>query len=157
MINIIAAISKNYCIGNNNKLPWHISEDLQHFKNITNKKTVLMGRKTFESIIQSLGKPLTDRTNVVITKNTEYTVPAGVEMYNNIKDAIKKHNNEEIFIIGGGEIYEQTINLADKLYITWVDKEINGDTFFPKIEDSKWKEETREKYDGFSFVRYIKQ
>ena len=157
MISLIAAVAKNYCIGNGNKLPWHIPEDLQHFKEITSKKTVLMGRKTFESIVQYLGKPLPNRTSIVVTRNTNYSVPDGVVIYNNIKDAIKQYNDEEIFVIGGAGIYNQTINLADKLYITWVDKEVDGDAFFPKIEDKMWKEQKREKHDGFSFVEYTKK
>ena len=157
MLSLIAAVAKNYCIGKDNKLPWHIPEDLQHFKDITSKKTVLMGRKTFESILGYLKKPLPNRKSIVITRNLNYKVPTGVEVYNDIDKAIDNYPNEEIFVIGGAGIYQQTINLADKLYITWIDQKINGDTFFPKIDESKWKKIAEEKHDGFSFAEYIKK
>lgn len=157
MISLIAAVAKNYCIGKDNKLPWHIPEDLQHFKDITSKKTVLMGRKTYESIVSYLGKPLPKRTNIVITSNKDYVVPDEVEVYTNIEEAFSNHKDEEVFVIGGAYMYEQTIRMANKLYITWVDKEVDGDSFFPEIRDDLWREISREKHDSFSFVEYIKK
>lgn len=156
MIALIAAIAKNNCIGKNNELPWHIPEDLKHFRNLTKDKTVLMGRKTFESIVSYLGKPLPKRKNLVITTNTGYKAPNGVKIYNSIKSALEKNSEDNIFIIGGAAIYKQTINLADKLYITHVNKKVDGDAFFPKIDTAKWKKTEKENYDGFSFVTYNK-
>ncbi|MFH1790226.1 MAG: dihydrofolate reductase [bacterium] len=153
MIAIIAAIADNNCIGKNNKLPWHIPEDLKQFKKITANKTVLMGRKTFESILGYLGHPLPNRTNIVLTRNAKYNVH-DVEVCNNVKSAIAKHQNEDIFVIGGATVYEQTINLADTLYITHIHKKIDGDAFFPLIKKNEWKEIKREDYDKFSFVKY---
>jgi len=156
MISIIAAVAKNYCIGKDNKLPWHIPEDLKHFKKITDGKIVLMGRKTFESILDYIKKPLPNRKSIVITRNLNYKAPADVEIFNDIQKAINKYPNKEIFVIGGAGIYQQTIELADKLYITWVNQEIDGDVFFPKIDTEKWKEVNKEKHNNFSFVIYKK-
>jgi len=157
MLSLICAISKNNCIGKNNQLPWHIPEDLKHFKEITSGKTVLMGRKTFESILGYLGKPLPKRTNIVITRNTNYEVPKGVLVYNSVKDALEKHKDENIFVIGGAGIYKQTIDLADKLYITHVNEEIDGDAFFPKIDSDVWEEVEVKEHENFSFITYLRK
>lgn len=156
MLSLIAAMAKNNCIGKNNKLPWHIPEDLKHFQQITKGKTVLMGRKTFESIISYLKKPLPNRTNIVITRNASFQVPSGVEIYDDIQKALNKHKNEEVIVIGGADIYAQTINLADKLYITLVDQEAEGDAFFPEINPTTWQEIKREDHNNFSFITYKK-
>jgi len=156
MIALISAIAKNNCIGKNNQLPWHIPEDLLHFKKLTKNKTVLMGRKTFESIIGYLGKPLPKRKNLIITRNEKYKAPDGVMIYSNIKDALQKNSDDDIFVIGGATIYQQTIDLADTLYITHVNKEVDGDAFFPKIDMTKWKEIEKEDHNDFSFVTYKK-
>lgn len=155
-INLIVAISKNNCIGKDNKLPWHLPEDLKHFKKITSGKTVLMGRKTFESILDYLGKPLPKRKNIVITRNKNYEVPEGVEVYTDLNEAIEKYKNEEVFVIGGSSIYEQSMPLADKLYITHVNQEVDGDAFFPEINNEVWKEKSREEHEGFAFVNYVR-
>ena len=157
MLSLIAAVAKNYCIGKDNRLPWSIPEDLQHFKDVTSGKTVLMGRKTFESILGYLKKPLPNRKSIIITRNLDYKVPTGVEVYNDIDKAMNKYLDEEIFVIGGAGIYKQTIDKADKLYITWIDKEVDGDTFFPKVNKNQWKKITEEKHPGFNFVEYIKK
>jgi dihydrofolate reductase len=154
-ISIIAAVSKNNVIGIKNELPWYLPEDLKRFKNLTLKKTVLMGRKTFESILAKIGKPLPDRKNVVITRNKNFKAPQGVLIFDDIKKALNNFKNEDIFIIGGGKIYQQTINLADTLYITHIDKEIkNGDTFFPEIDEKIWQKISQEDKEGFSFAVY---
>jgi len=156
MISIIAAVANNYCIGQNNQLPWHIPEDLKHFKKLTSGKTVLMGRKTFESIIGYLGKPLPKRKNIVITGNEYYEVPNEVIVYTDLDKALRDNSDEDIFIIGGAGIYKQTIDKADKLYITWIKKEIDGDAYFPKIYPDKWNETFKEEYDDFIFTEYDK-
>lgn len=131
MINMIVATSKNNQIGINNQLPWHISEDLKYFRQTTSGKTVLMGRKTFESI----GRPLPNRKNIVLTRDMNFSAE-GVTVIHTLEDALELCKLEaEIFIIGGGEIYSLFLPYADYLYITLVDKVINGDTDFPSYED----------------------
>src|SRR3989344_6400625 len=120
-ISLIAAVAKNNVIGRENDLPWYLPEDLKRFRKLTAGKTVLMGRKTFESIMGPQGKPLPNRKSIVITKNLDFQAPEGVEVFHSIEDALEKHKQEEIFIIGGGQIFEQTMNWANALYITHVD------------------------------------
>lgn len=147
---LITAVAKNNVIGKNNDLPWRIPEDWKFFKSMTTGKTILMGRKTFES----LGKPLPNRKHLVITRQPDYQVPDGVEVYATIDSALAVHPNEDVMVIGGGEIYKQTIDRADTLYITHIDREVEGDTYFPDIDKSKWHETWREPHDGFIFVKY---
>lgn len=154
-LSLIAAIAKNNVIGNQNTLPWHIPEDLQHFKKITKGHTVLMGRKTWESIPEKF-RPLPERTNIVITRNAAYPVPSHVEVYTTLEEACAKHPTEEIMVIGGADMYRQTIDKADTLFITHIDQEVVGDAFFPPIDLNQWKEIEREPKDGFSFVTYKK-
>jgi dihydrofolate reductase len=132
MITIIAAISKNNAIGKDNKLLWHISEDLKRFKRLTSGNPILMGRKTFESI----GKPLPYRTNIILTKDKNYKAD-GCLVYNKVEDVLSLYERNNLYIIGGGEIYKQFIKIADRLEITLVESEFEGDTFFPKI-GSEW-------------------
>ncbi|NBW52886.1 MAG: dihydrofolate reductase [Betaproteobacteria bacterium] len=156
-LSIIVAISSNRVIGVNNSLPWHLSEDLKHFKSLTTGHTIIMGRKTYESI----GRALPNRRNIVISRNTE-TSFEGTEVVHSIEDAfsISKHD-DEVFVIGGSNIYEQALNLVDHLYITEIKKSFSGDAFFPEINKSIWTESSREDHianDGleFSFVNYQK-
>lgn len=153
MLSLIAAISENNCIGKSNSIPWYLPEDLKHFKKLTTGKVVVMGRKTWESIPEKF-RPLPNRKNVVITRNTQLVFPSGVEVYQNIKEALRKHQNEEVVIIGGGELYTQTIESADTLYITHVHRMVEGDIFFPQIDTKLWKEVDREDHQEFSFVTY---
>jgi len=154
MITIIAAVANNGVIGKDNDLPWHISEDLKRFKRLTLNNTVLMGRKTFESILDRLGKPLPKRTNIIITRQADYQVPEGCFVYSNIDEALAKHAQENIFIIGGASIYKQTIDLVDRLETTHVDQDYLGDTFFPKIDSEKWTQIAEEKFNTHRFVTY---
>lgn len=131
----VVAFDRKHCIGKDNQLAWHIPEDLQHFKAITTGGVVMMGRKTFESI----GKPLPNRTNWVITRDTNWTAD-GVKVAHSLEQAIllasldAQHTDKnKLFIIGGGEIYRQSIELADRLEITRVDLQIDGDAFYPSI------------------------
>lgn len=126
-MNLIVAVSRNGQIGVSNELPWHIKEDLQYFKKLTTGSTVIMGRKTFESI----GRPLPNRKNVVLTRDTSFTA-SGIEVVHSVETLlsyIKEDNN--VFIIGGGEVYSLLLSYANKLYITLVDIDIDGDTAFP--------------------------
>lgn len=138
MISLIAAIGKNNELGKSNTLLWHLPADMKHFKEITTLHPVIMGRKTFESI----GKPLPNRRNIVITRNVNYK-KEGVELVYSLNEALDlfPDQNEEIFIIGGAELYRQTMPVADKLYITHVDAEDkDADAFFPEIIPIVWNE-----------------
>ena len=131
IISIVAAMAKNRVIGKNNKMPWHLPADLKHFKTVTMSKPIVMGRKTFESI----GRPLPGRENVIISKNKDYFAD-GCIVVHSIEDALTLlAEYEEIMIIGGGFLYSQMIDKADKLYLTFIDLEIDGDTQFPEFEN----------------------
>lgn len=152
MIRIIVATSRNGVIGNDNKLIWDIPEDLKHFKKLTTGNTIIMGRKTYESI----GRPLPNRRNIIITRSEDYFID-GCEVVNSLEEALLLCSND-CFIIGGGEIYKQSIEIADKLYLTLIDDEFIGDTFFPDI-DGSWREVSG--YDGkcdnkykYRFIEY---
>lgn len=128
-LTIIAAVSINNVIGNKNKLIWKLSNDLKRFKNLTTNHSVIMGRKTFES----LPNPLPDRDNIVITRDTNYSKP-NIQVCSSIEDAINLTKTDtQPFIIGGGEIYSQTINIVDKIELTRVHEEFDGDAYFPEI------------------------
>lgn len=137
MLSIIVAKANNDIIGGDNKLLWHISEDLKRFKEITSGNTIIMGRKTF----QSLPGILPNRKHVVITRDTDFKVDSDmVEIYHNIDDVLNKYknNNDEAFIIGGGEIYNLLLPHASKLYLTLINKDFEGDTKFPKLDLNDW-------------------
>ncbi|MDU5105207.1 dihydrofolate reductase [Clostridium sp.] len=137
MLSIIVAVASNNVIGGDNKLLWHISKDLKRFKEITSGHTIIMGRKTFES----LPKVLPNRHHIVITRDKDYKVDSTeVEVINDINYIIDRfeNSNEEAFIIGGGEIYKSLLPKSDKLYLTKVYKDFNGDTTFPKINLEDW-------------------
>ena len=157
-ITIIAAVAQNNAIGKGNKLIWHLSNDLKRFKNLTNGHHIIMGRKTFESF----PKPLPNRTHVVITRQIDYKVPKGVVVVNSLNDALDTAKNDtQPFIIGGGEIYKQSLAIADKIELTYVHENFEADTFFPKIDMFVWKETAKTFHDKdenhkhqFSFITY---
>ncbi len=137
MISLIVAAAENNAIGKNNQLLWHLPNDLKFFKNTTWGMPVIMGRKTFESV----NKPLPGRFNIVITRQADWKAE-GVIVAMDLDDALKKAaetNCKEVFIIGGGEIYKQGIEIAGKIYLTRVHAVLDGDTFFPAIDESKWR------------------
>jgi dihydrofolate reductase len=154
-ITIIVAASENSVIGYKNALPWHISEDLKNFKKITINHSVIMGRKTFESI----GKPLKDRRNIVISRDKTLKIE-GIEVVNSLDDAVCRTKDEnEIFIIGGEQIYKIALPIATNMHITRVSSTIEGDAFFPTFENSQWKilsQNDLESNEGlkFSFIDY---
>ena len=156
-LSIIVAMSSNRVIGVNNTLPWHLSEDLKHFKSLTTGHTIIMGRKTYESI----GRPLPNRRNIVISRNSN-TSYEGVEVVYSLEDAFSiSTNDKEVFVIGGSNIYEQALSFVDQLYITEIKKSFLGDAFFPEINKQIWIEYSRDDHvtnDGleFSFVKYQK-
>ncbi|MCX6779987.1 MAG: dihydrofolate reductase [Candidatus Magasanikbacteria bacterium] len=119
-------------------------------------KTCVMGQATFESILGYLGKPLPGRQNVVVTSNTEYSAPEGVRVLHSLDDVFEKLKDEDVFICGGASIYRQTVDRVDTLYITHIHQSFDGDTFFPEINKSIWKETNREDHPDFSFVTYKK-
>lgn len=154
MVNIIAAVAFNNVIGKNNDIPWYISEDLKHFKKLTLGHVVVMGRKTFDSIMARLGKPLPGRTNIVITRQEGLMVPPGVEVFHDIDAALLSHSDETVFVIGGSELYRQTMDRCEYLYITRIKKNVEGDAFFPEIKSVKWKCLEVEDHGDFEFQVY---
>ncbi|MCL2283756.1 MAG: dihydrofolate reductase [Fibromonadales bacterium] len=140
IISLIAAVSENGVIGKDNKLPWHLPADLQFFKKTTLGHSIIMGRKNFESI----GKALPGRTNIVLTKNPNFTAE-GIEIAHSLNDAFKIACNNECFIIGGAEIYREALPFCQKLYITRVHGVFEGDTYMPEFE-SKFRRASCEKH-----------
>lgn len=138
MISLIVAMDNNNVIGYKNDMPWHLPNDLKYFKEITSGHTIIMGRKTFDS----LGRVLPNRKHIVLTRG-DVDFPEGVEVMHQIEE-IKQYANEypndEVFIIGGGHIFEQVLPFADRLYITKIDEVFKGDVFFPKIDERNWLE-----------------
>ena len=132
-ISIFAAVSENNIIGIGNALPWHIPDDFQRMKEVTSGHTIVMGRKTFESI----GRLLPNRTNIIISRDESYHVEGGIVCHSLMEalEVARIHEKEEIFIFGGGQIFEQAIPLTEKLYLTIVHKEIEGDTYFPDYSE----------------------
>ena len=160
MIILIAAAAENNALGKNNQLLWHLPDDFKRFKNITSGHYIIMGRKTFESF----PKPLPNRTHIVISRQKNYN-PEGCIVVNNLEEAIKRvPQPEDAYIIGGGEIYSQSIAMADKIELTRVHASLEADTFFPEIDLEKWRltfEELHSKdekhlYD-FSFLTYLRK
>ena len=138
-VSLIVAMAKNRVIGANNTLPWHLPADLKHFKTLTMGHHIVMGRKTYDSI----GKPLPGRTSVVVTRNANYA-PPGVVVVNSLESAISAcADDEEIFVIGGAELYRQAIALADRIYLTEIDADIPGDAHFTELDRKLWQETGR--------------
>lgn len=152
IITLIAAHDPNLVIGKEGGLPWRYPEDLKHFKNTTLGNAIIMGRGVFEELNEI---PLPDRRNIVLSRTQEYD---NVESFSSLEDAFEALGEEdEVFIIGGGVLYRQAIDIADKLIITEIHKEYEGDTFFPEYRDdigTTWKEQSREDHEELSFVVY---
>ncbi|MBX4204604.1 MAG: dihydrofolate reductase [Candidatus Doudnabacteria bacterium] len=155
MISFVIGVAENRVIGSHNAIPWYIKEDLKHFKDITTGHTVLMGKNTFDSIINRIGKPLPNRKNVVVSRDPKFSPPEGVYVYHSLEDALQACKDDgEIMVAGGGQIYSQLMDKADKLYLTEVHKVIDGDVLFPEFDKSQWKEISREDHEEYSFVTY---
>lgn len=164
MISIIVAKTENGVIGKDNQLLWRLSADLKQFKALTTGHSVIMGRKTFESI----GRPLPNRMNIVISRQKNISFPEGVLQAHSLEKAIeiaKTHaGNEEVFIIGGGNVYEQALAISDKVYLTEVKTIIEGDAFFADLDKNIWQETSRtshlkdekNEYD-FDFVEFLRK
>lgn len=143
-ISSIVAVGKNNVIGKDNQIPWYLPEDLKWFKKNTLGHAVIMGRKCFESI----GRPLPKRTNIIITRDIFY-LAQGCEVVHSLSEALQLAQNEgetEAFIIGGGEIYLQSMDICDKIYLTEVEIDVEGDVFFPTLNSSEWKTSFEEKH-----------
>lgn len=157
-ISIIVAMAKHRVIGKDKDMPWHLPADLKHFRVKTEGKPIIMGRKTYESI----GRPLPKRHNIIVSRNADYEAE-GCDVVDSLEAAVKIAGDvEELFIIGGGFLYEQTIDQADRLYLTFIDVEVDGDTFFPPYEQLSLTQVAHEKhlkdeknpYD-YEFVEYV--
>lgn len=144
-LSLIVAVAKNHVIGNKNQLIWHLPNDLKQFRRLTTGHCIIMGRKTFESI----GKPLPNRTSVIISRNPDFKIEGciTVDSLENAISEAKKIENEEAFIIGGAEIYRLSLPLVDKIYLTEVHHSFEGDTTFPEIDKSIWQEIHREDFE----------
>lgn len=161
IVSCIVAATENWVIGKDNDIPWYLSDDLKYFKKKTSGHHILMGRNCFESI----GRPLPKRTNIVITRNPFYTI-SNCLIAHSIQEALSiahDHKEEEAFIIGGGQIYEQSQVFWDRIYLTKVHTEIEGDVYFPQIDLSTWKLQSEEKHQkseknefDYSFLVYEK-
>ena len=158
MISIIVAIAKNGVIGKGGDLPWKLSDDLKHFAKITRSHKVIMGRKTYESILKRLGHGLPDRENIVITSQDNFDAP-GCTVAKSVDEIIKKFsdNEEEVFIIGGAEIYKQLLPKTSKLYITEVSADCEGDVYFHAGLEESWKmvsseQHERDEKNSYDFV-----
>lgn len=150
-ITLIAAHDPNLVIGKDGGLPWRYPEDLKHFKNTTIGGTIIMGRGVFEELNEI---PLPGRRNIVLSTTQDYD---NVDTYNSLNKALETVNEEEVFIIGGGVLYRESLPIADKLIITEIHKEYEGDTYFPEYRDeigSTWQEVTREDRGELSFITY---
>lgn len=161
MISIIVAYAANGVIGKQNDLPWYLPADLKRFKELTSGHTVIMGRRTFESIIARLGHPLPKRTNIVLTHNDAYD-SRGTLIAHDLADAFSlSPQNEEVFIIGGSTVFDEALQLADRIYATEIKQNLEGDVFFPEFDKSKWTITQRESHSAdeknqfdYDFITY---
>ena len=148
-VTVIAAVGANRAIGRDNDMPWHLPEDLAHFKRTTLGHTLVMGRKTYDSI----GRPLPGRTTVVVTRQLSWSAP-NVLVAHSLERALQLAHGDEVFVAGGGEIYAQALPLADAMVLTEVEQSPEAEVFFPEVDPAAWREVAREPHDGFSFVTY---
>jgi dihydrofolate reductase len=148
-VTIVVAIAENYAIGKHNQLLWHMPADLKHFKQITSGHTVIMGRKTYDSV----GKPLPNRRNIIITRQ-DITIP-GCEVVKSVDEALALSVNEkEVFIVGGAEIYKLAMDKTDRVYLTIIHHLFDADSFFPEIDYMEWKEVSREDHPADEKHKY---
>lgn len=148
-LSIIVATDKRRGIGIENQLPWHLPEDLAHFKSTTSGHPIIMGRKTYDSI----GRPLPKRRNIVISRNKEWN-QSGVEAVNSIEQALSLLNEEQAFVIGGAQIYQQALPLAERLIVTEIQAEYACDAFFPVIDPHLWRESSRQSFISSNDLAY---
>ena len=153
-LSLVVAMAKNRVIGRDNALPWRLPADLKHFRRVTMGKPIVMGRKTFDSI----GRPLDGRENVVITRNPDFH-PPGVVVAGSVAEALTSAGDGEVMVIGGANIFEQTLEQANRIYLTQIDEHFDGDTLFPELNTDEWREAERTDVKpgidaefGYSFV-----
>lgn len=156
-LTLIAAVARNGVIGRDNRLPWHLPADLKHFKALTTGHAVIMGRKTWESLPEKF-RPLPGRQNIVVTRNAGYAA-AGTNVVTSLADAVAAAGGSEAFVIGGAELYVAALPLADRLQLTEIDADYEGDTWFPPRDPRQWRETTRDVQRdeaglGYAFVSY---
>ena len=152
ILSLVVAVAQNGVIGRNNALPWHIPEDLKEFKRITLGKPVIMGRKTY----QSIGRPLPGRVNVVVTRDPDWRAE-GVTVASSLTDAVKKADSGEAMVIGGAGLFAEALGRAQRLYLTEIHRDYDGDVRFPDWDRAQWREVARRRVEGdpnFSFVHY---
>jgi dihydrofolate reductase len=157
MLTLVAAVARNGIIGKDNALPWHLPADLRHFKELTTGHTVIMGRKTWESLPEKF-RPLPGRQNIVVTRNAGYAA-AGAKVVTSLEDAVAAATDAEAFVIGGAELYRAALPLADRLQLTEIDRDYAGDTRFPDRDHALWRELARSNHTddsspGYAFVTY---
>ena len=148
-ITLLAAVGANLVIGRDGDMPWHLPQDLAHFKATTMGHTMVMGRKTYDSI----GRPLPGRRTIVITHQQSWHT-AGVEVAHSLAEALALAGPTEVFVIGGGEVFEQAMPFADQMMLTEIGQSPEGDAYFPAFDRDHWHEIAREGHDGFAFVTY---
>jgi len=160
-ISLIVAMASNRVIGDNDQMPWHLSADLKKFRQITTGFPIIMGRKTYEAI----GKPLPDRTNIIVSTNNDYQLD-GCLVFNDIDSALAHAEKlaEQVFIIGGATLYEALLPVADMMYVTEIHQDFIGDTYFPSFDINEWTEIEREDIDNdpsvefsYSFLQFARQ
>ncbi len=162
-VSLIVAMASNRCIGINNELPWKLPEDLKYFKQVTSGKAIIMGRTTYDS----LGRPLPNRTNIVMTRDVDWEGPIGTRVVHSLEAALAlaeavavSNYQDEVVVIGGAQIYAQLLPQVERLYITEVHTEVVGDAFFPELNTTEWQETSRRKHSdeaseiGYDFVVY---
>jgi dihydrofolate reductase len=154
IVSLLAALARNRVIGRDNALPWHLPDDLKRFKALTLGHPVIMGRKTYESIVAVAGKPLPGRANIVVTRSPGYEAP-GCRVVHSLQAALSAAaGSDEIFVIGGGEIFALALPLAQRLHMTEVDADVGGDALFPAYDRSEWHEVSREAGAGSGGLKY---
>lgn len=156
---IIAAVGENGVIGNDGSMPWHYPRDLEHFKETTMGYPVVMGRVTYERIVDRIGGPLSGRTNIVLTRDPERidSSDTRVRVATTLDEALehaRESGADQVFVAGGGSVYEQALPVADRLILTEIHDDFEGDTTFPEWDDENWRETDRETTDELSFVTY---
>lgn len=152
LISAIVAMSQNRVIGQNNRLPWHLPADLKHFKEVTLGHPIIMGRKTYESI----GKPLPNRTNIILSRDSHFQAP-GCIVVTSIQEALKHTSvasTDELFIIGGAQIYKLLLNDIKRIYLTIVHEEFRGDTYFPELSEKDWRETEKKTFPADNVNSY---
>lgn len=148
IISLIAAMGRNRIIGKNNSLPWKLPADMKRFKELTMGKPVVMGRKTFESI----GKPLPNRTNIIITRDKNYNAQ-GCIVVHSLNEALEAAKGDEIMVAGGEQIFREFLPKAKRMYLTFIDEDFDGDAYFPEYNENEWKEIRKEKHsDDYNYI-----